>query len=130
MKSTSGYAFNIDIGVVSWSSKKQPIVSLLSTKVEYKALCNATCEVVWLRIIIEYIDNKQMKPTILKCDNQSSIKLAHNPIYHAKTKHIEIQHHFVREKIQSNEIDLIYCNTTDNVSNIFTNPLGKNNFEE
>ena len=71
-----------------------------------------------------------MNPTVPKCDNQSSIKLAHNPIYHARTKHIEIQHHFVREKIQSNEIDLIYCNTTDNVADIFTKPLGKKNFEE
>jgi hypothetical protein len=71
-----------------------------------------------------------MKPNVLKCDNQSSIKLAHNPIYHARTKHIEIQHHFVREKIQSKEIDLIYCNTTDNVADIFTKPLGKMNFEE
>ena len=71
-----------------------------------------------------------MKPTVLKCDNQSSIKLAHNPIYHARTKHIEDQHHFLREKIQSNEIDLIYCNTTDNVADIFTKPHGKKNFEE
>ena len=71
-----------------------------------------------------------MKPIVLKCDNQSSIKLAHNPTYHARTKHIEIQHHFVREKIQSNEIDLIYCNTIDNVGHIFTKPLGKKNFEE
>ena len=71
-----------------------------------------------------------MKAIVLKCDNQSSIKLAHNPIYHARTKHIEIQHHFVREKIQSKEIDLIYCNTPDNVVDIITKPLGKMNFEE
>ena len=71
-----------------------------------------------------------MKPTVLKCDNKSSIKLAHKQIYHARTKHIEIQHHFVREKIQSNEIDLIYCNTTNNVADMFTKPLGKKNFEE
>jgi len=129
-KSTSGYAFNIGTGIVSWSSKKQPTVSLSSTEAEYKALCNATCEAVWLRRILEDTGNKQMKATVLKCDNQSSIKLAHNPIYHARTKHIEIQHHFVREKIQSKEIDLIYCNTTDNVADIFTKPLGKMNFEE
>ena len=130
IKSTSGYAFNIGTGVMSWSNKKQLTVSLSSTKAEYKALCNATCEVVWLRRILEDIGNKQMKPIVLKCDNQSSIKLAHNSIYHARTKHIEIQHHFVREKIQSKEIDLSYCNTTDNVVDIFTKPLGKMNFEE
>ena len=64
-----------------------------------------------------------MKPTVLKCDNPSSIKLAYNPIYHARTKHNEIQHHFVREKIQSNEIDLIYCNITDNVATSLPNLL-------
>ena len=94
-KSTSGYAFNIGSGVVPWSNKKQSIVSLSSTETKYKALCNATCEVVWLRRILEDIDKKQINPTILKCDNQNTIKLAHNPIYHARTKHIEIQHHFV-----------------------------------
>ena len=122
IKSTSGYVFNIGTGVVSWSSKKQPTISLSSIEAKYKALCNATCEVVWLRRILEYIGNKQIGPTILKCDNQSSIKLTHDSIYHARTKHIEIQHHFVREKIHSKEIDLIYCNTTDNVAAIFTKP--------
>ena len=129
-KSTLGYAFNKGTWVVSWRSKKQPIVSLSSIEAEYIALCNATCDAVWLRIILEDIGHKKMKPNVLKCDNQSSIKLAHNPIYHARTKHIEIRHHFVREKIQSNEIDLIYCNTTNNVADMFTKPLGKKNFEE
>ena len=110
---------------MSWSSKKQPTVSLSSTEVEYKALCNATCEAVWIRRILEDVGHKQMKPSVLKCDNQSSIKLAYNPIYHARTKHIEIQHHFVREKIQEKEIVLTYCNTIENVANIFTKPLGK-----
>ena len=115
---------------MSWSSKKQPTVSLSSTEAEYKALCNATCETVWLQRILEDIGNKQLKPTVLQCDNQSSIKLAHNPIYHARTKHIEIQHHFVREKILEKEIDLIYCKTIDNVADIFTKALGKMSFEE
>ena len=83
MKSNLGYAFNIGTWVVSWSSKKQPTVSLSSIEAEYKALCNATCEVVWLRRILEDIGNKQMNPTVFKCDNHSSIKLPHNSIYHA-----------------------------------------------
>ena len=65
----------------------------------------------------------------IKCDNQSSIKLANNLVYHARSKHIEIQHHFVREKMQSKEIDLIYCNTNENVADIFTKPLSKAKFE-
>jgi hypothetical protein len=78
--------------------------------------------------ILEDMGERQGVPTSIKCDNQSSIKLTNNPIYHARSKHIETQHHFVREKIQSKEIDLMYCNTNDNVVDIFTKPLGKDKF--
>ena len=128
-KSTTGYVFNIGSGPISWSSKKQPTVSLSSTEAEYKALCSATCEAIWLRRILEDVGETQNAPTVISCDNQSTIKLANNPIYHARTKHIETQHHFVREKLQSKEIDLSYCNTNENVADIFTKPLGKAKFE-
>ena len=95
-KSTSGYAFNIGSGVISWSSKKQPTVSLSSTEAEYKALTSATCEAIWLRRILEDVGTQQKQATRIECDNQSSIKLAYNPVYHARSKHIELQHHFVR----------------------------------
>ena len=128
-RSTTGYAFNIGSGVVSWSSKKQPTVSLSSTKEEYKAMFGATCEAVQLRRILEDIGEKKTKPTKVYCDNQRAIKLAHNPVYHARTKHIELQHHFIREKIESKEIKLISCNTSDNVTYIFTKLVGKIHFE-
>eukprot|EP00253_Pinus_taeda_P013782 PITA_13782 len=119
-RSTSGYAFNLGSGVASRNSKKQPIVSLSSMEAEYKALTNATCEAIWLKRIIEDVGEKQRGPTSIKCDNQSSMTLANNPIYHARINHIEVQHHFVRETIQSNEIHLVYCNTSENVADIFT----------
>lgn len=128
-RSTSGYAFHIGSGVVSWSSKKQPTVSLSSTESEYKALTNATCEAIWLRRILADLEEAQSGATCINCDNQSAIKLAHNPVYHARTKHVELQYHFVREKIESKEIGLIFCNTKDNVADIFTKPLGKIKFE-
>ena len=87
-----------------------------STKVEYKALSSATYEVVWLRRILEDVEEKQKRPTCINCDNQSAIKLTHNLVYHPWSKHIEIQHQFVREMVDSKEIDLIYCNTSDNVA--------------
>ena len=71
-------------------------------------MSSATCEAVWLRRILEDIGEKQIEPTKVHCDNQSAVKLAHNPVYHARTKHIELQHHFIREKIESKEIKLIY----------------------
>jgi hypothetical protein len=121
--------FCIGSRVVSWSSKKKPIVSLSSTEEEYKALCEATCEAVWLRRVLQDIGKEQKELTMIKCDNQSSIKLANNPIYHSRTKHVDAQFHFVRKKLQSNEIALMYCNTYENVVDIFTKPLGKIKFE-
>jgi hypothetical protein len=128
MNYTIGNAFIIGSGIMSWSSKKQPMVSFSSTEVEYKALCSATCEEIWLRRILEDVGENKKVPTIIKCDNQSSIKLENNPVYHARSKHIETHYHFVRENIQSNEIDVLYCNTNDNVVDIFTKPLGKAKF--
>ena len=98
-RSTTGYAFSIGSGIVSWSSKKLPTVSLSSTKVEYKALCAETCEAVCLRRLLEDVGEEQKEPTMIKCDNQSSIKMANNSIYHARKKHVDAQLHFVREKL-------------------------------
>jgi hypothetical protein len=92
-------------------------------------LCATTFEVVWLRRILEDVGEEQKEPIMIKCDNQSSIKLANNPIFHARTKHVDAQFHFVREKLQSIEIDLMYCNTCENATDIFTKPLGKIKFE-
>ena len=92
-------------------------------------MTNATCEAIWLRRILADLEEAQSGSTCINCDNQSAIKLAHNPIYHARTKHVELQYHFVREKIESNEIELIFCNTKDNVADIFTKPLGRVKFE-
>jgi len=84
--------FNIGSGPISWSSKKQPIVSLSSTEAEYKSLCSATCEAIWLRRILEDVGETQQAPTVIRCDNQSTIKLTNNLVYHARTKHIDTQH--------------------------------------
>jgi len=70
---------------------------------------------------------RERQPDI-KCDNQSSMKLTNNPIYHPRSKHIETQHHFVREKIQSKEVNLMYCNTNENMAKIFIEPMRKTKF--
>jgi hypothetical protein len=128
-RSTIDYAFGIRSRIVSWSSKKQPTISFSSTEAEYKVLCATTCEVVWLRRLLRDVGEEQRKATIIKCDNQSSIKLENNPVYHSRTKNVDTQFHFVQEKIQSNDISLMYCNTSENATDIFTKPLGKIKFE-
>jgi hypothetical protein len=127
-RSTTGYVFGIASRVVSWSSKKQLTVSLSSTEAEYKALCATTCEDVWLRRLTQDVGEERKEPAMIKCDNQSSINIVKNPIFHARTNHAEAQFHFVREDLQSNEIALMYCNTSENVAHIFTKPPGKIKF--
>ena len=91
---------------VSRSSKKQPTVALSSTEGEYKALSHATCEVVWLNNLLSDLQVHHDR-FVLLCDNMLSIYLAKNPMYHARSKHIEVQYHFVREKVLSKEVGLL-----------------------
>ena len=94
-QSTSGFAFDIGEGVILWSSKKQPTVTMSSVEAEYIASANAIKEAIWLQTLFEELDLPQTKATIIHADNQGSITLAHNPVSHSRTKHIDIQHHFI-----------------------------------
>ncbi|MCO5606038.1 hypothetical protein L7F22_060225 [Adiantum nelumboides] len=125
-KSVSGYCFSLGSGIVSWISKKQPTVALSSTEAEYKAACFAACEAVWLRRILTDLGVQVATATTLQCDNQSCMAIAKNPVFHARTKHIEIQYHYVRELIEDEIIELEYCPTLENQADIFTKPLPSN----
>jgi len=114
---------------MSWRKNKKTIVYFSSNEAKHKDLCSSTCEAVWFMQVLEDIGEEKTVRTFIKCDNQSSIKLAKDHVYHAISKHIEAHYNFVRENIQSKEIDLIYCNTHENVADIFTKPLGKAKFE-
>jgi hypothetical protein len=113
--------FSFGSGAVSWSNKKQPIIALSSMEAEYRGVVIVACEVVWLQKI--FSDSGQLVDTlvVIYCDNISSILLANNPIYHARTKHIKVHYHFIKEKILVKEIDLIHVSTK--VVNIFTKAL-------
>jgi len=128
-RSITGYAFSIGSGVIAWSSKKQSTVALSSCEAEYQALCAATCEAIWLRRLLNDAGKEQKNSTSIKSDNQSTINLAHHPVFHKNTKHIDTQFHFIREKLQSKEIIVEYCKTCDNMADIFTKPLARVNLE-
>ena len=107
-RSTSGYVFSLGSGAVSWSSKKQPAVALSSMEVEYRGASMTACEIAWLRKLLQSLRCKVEKPVTFYCDNMSSIQLANNPVFHARTKHIQVHYHYVREKVLAHEIDLVY----------------------
>jgi hypothetical protein len=129
-RSTSGFMFFLGSGAVSWSSKKQPTFSLSSTKAKYKGIAIVACEVVWLQKLLSDSGQSMDAPVVIYCDNISSILLANNLVYHARTKHIEVHYHFIREKVLAKEIDLIPVSTKDQIVDIFTKALGTDNLKK
>jgi len=95
-RSTNGFMFSFGSGVVSWSSKKQPTFALSSTEVEYKSIAIVACEVVWLQKLLSHLGQSVDALVVIYYDNISSILLANNSVYHARTKHIEVHYHFIR----------------------------------
>ncbi|KAG7548326.1 Integrase catalytic core [Arabidopsis suecica] len=110
-------------------NKKQPTVSLSTTEAEYKASTLAAQECIWLRRLFEDLFEPINKPVAIYGDNQSAIKLANNPVFHARTKHIELEHHFIREKVLDGIIEALEVRSEDNVADIFTKSLPKGQFE-
>ncbi|UYV76125.1 hypothetical protein LAZ67_13002672 [Cordylochernes scorpioides] len=122
-KSTTGYVFMLNNGPISWCSQKQNCVSLSTTESEYIAASKATKEAIWLRHLLRELHQEQVKPTTIFCDNQSCIRLVHNPEYHKRTKHIDISYHFIRDHFQNHAIDLLYVCSNDQAADIFTKAL-------
>lgn len=122
-KSTSGYVFLLSSGAVSWSSKKQPVVTLSTTEAEYIAAASCACQGVWLRRILEKLGHVQDKCTTILCDNSSTIKLSKNPVLHGRSKHIDIRFHFLRDLAKDGVVELVHCNTQEQLADIMTKPL-------
>ncbi|CAO2836221.1 unnamed protein product [Amaranthus hypochondriacus] len=122
-KSTSGYAFYLGSTAFTWSSKKQSVVALSSCEAEYIAASSAVCEAIWLRNLLQELGHVQEKPTTIHVDNVSAIKLAKNPVQHGRSKHIDTRFHFLRDQVKEGPISLKYCNTAEQVADIFTKPL-------
>ena len=118
----SGYAFLIDGGAVSWSSKHQSIVTLSTAEAEYVAATHAAKEAVWLREFISGVYQPQ-EPMPLHPDSQSAIALARNEQFHTRTKHIDIHFHFIRYVIEAGKILIDYCPTEDMVADTLTKAL-------
>ena len=127
--SISGFSFHFGIGTISWSSKKQNVIALSSTEAEYVAQTHAAKEAMWLRSFVSEIQREKDKQLTILCDNQGAIALAKDSKYHARTKHIDLRYHFIREAVEDGKICVKYIPTDDNVSDIFTKPLPRPRFQ-
>ncbi|KAL0398405.1 UNVERIFIED_CONTAM: Retrovirus-related Pol polyprotein from transposon TNT 1-94 [Sesamum radiatum] len=126
MKSTSGYTFSLGSGIFSWASKKQATVAS-SAEAEYIAAAAASNQATWLRRILEDMGEKQEEPTTIYCDNKSAIAITKNPVQHNRTKHIDIKYHALREATTRGEIELKYCSTEEQLADMFTKALPRDN---
>lgn len=119
-RSMCGYGVYVGSNLVSWSMKKQLMVSKSSTEAEYKCLVLVTAEVYWLRMLLCELQISLDSLPVVLCDNISTLALASNPIFHAWSKHIEVDYHFVSEKVANLDILLEHISTSLQPTDIFT----------
>jgi histone deacetylase 1/2 len=98
-------------------------MSRSSTESEYKALANATAELIWVQSLLQQLGVSQQRPPVLWCDNIGATYLSSNPLFHARTKHIEVDYHFVRERVAQKRLHIKFILSKDQLADIFTKPL-------
>ncbi|CAJ2637826.1 unnamed protein product [Trifolium pratense] len=128
-RSTSGYCFFLGSSLISWRAKKQHTIARSSSEAEYCALSFAACELQWLAYLLKDLRVSCVKPPVLYCDNQSALHIAANPVFHERTKHLEIDCHFVREKLQQDVFKLLLIHTKSQLADFFTKPLLPKSFQ-
>src|SRR5579859_2376507 len=130
-KSTTGYVVMLNNGAIAWKSRRQPTVALSTMESEYMALTEATKELKWIRTLLAELSySNKNSPTDLFSDNQSAIALSKNPVAHARAKHIDLRHHFVREAIQDKIIWVQYIPTTEMTADSLTKTLEREKHEK
>jgi len=119
-KSVTGFCIFLGDSLISWKSKKQSIVSQSSTEAEYRAMASTTKEIVWLRWLLVDMESSFSHPTPMYCDNHSSIQIAHNSVFHERTKHFEIDCHLTRHHLKHGTIALPFVPSSLQIVDFFT----------
>ena len=122
-RSVTGYAFLLCHGAVSWQSRTQQTVATSSTQAEYMAATEATKEAMWWRMFFKAINKHNEGPTVICSDNQGSIALAKNPEHHRRTKHIDVQYHFVREQVAGKTVVFKFVPSIEMAADVLTKAL-------
>jgi hypothetical protein len=129
-RSTSGFCIFLGNSLISWSSKRQTTVSRSSAEAEYRGVANAVAECTWLRQLLGELQNPVSTATIAYCDNVSSVYMSRNPVHHKRTKHIELDIHFVREKVALGELRVLQIPSAHQFADVFTKGLPTSMFND
>ena len=116
--------------LATWKSKKQNVVARSSAKAEYRAMASTASDLTWIKQLLADLNIKTEEPMKMFCDNQAARHIAANPVFHERTKHIEVDCHCVREKIQAKEIETPFVKSQDQLADVFTKGLGTRVFED
>ena len=122
-KSLTGYCIYLGSSLVSWKTKKQSTVSRFSTEAEYRSLASTVCELKWLSYILQDFGINLQQPITMWCDNNAAIHITANPVFHERTKHLDIDCHVVREQYKAGFIIPQHISTKHQVADIFTKAL-------
>ncbi|XP_048504111.1 uncharacterized mitochondrial protein AtMg00810-like [Beta vulgaris subsp. vulgaris] len=122
-RSTTGFCLLLGSSPLSWKSKKQNVVARSSAEAEYRAMALTACEVTWVSQLLKELGLKNLPPTVMHCDNKAALSIAANPVQHDRTKHVELDCHFIRDKISEGHITTSYVPTSDQAADVFTKPL-------
>ena len=115
--------FYLGTNLVSWWAKKQTTVAKSSTEVEYRALYHTVPVIIWLSQLLCDLSISSSSCAIIWCDHMSSISLAFNPIFHGRTKHFEVDYHYIREKVMQKVVTVKYVSSVNQVADVLTKPL-------
>lgn len=127
-RSVTGYFVQIGASPVSWKIRKQKTVSRSSAEAEYRALAVLVQELIWLKHMLNTLGISHPQPMIVHCDSKSAIYIATNPVFHERTKHIEMDLHFVRDEVLTRTIRLQHVSTQSQLADIFTKAIGRDGF--
>ena len=127
-RSITGFVTLLGNAPLTWKSKKQPTVALSSAEAEYRAMAKTTKEIIWLENILKDMFSAVPRPIDMFCDNKSAMHIATNPVFHERTKHIELDCHFVREKVQAKVLNLTFVPSHQQLADIFTKGTSQGHF--